>query len=497
MGEMQKCGGLEHEENGVPPVPGARRTEHGRSKKKKKFKIAAQRRPAVMFNLSMSSPSPAHAPFVTGIPIPAALAALLSPRARSAHLDRLLAHLLHACAATGRLLRSNAHDSRSAAVGSHNAFGDAQLAVDVKTDAIFFEALAASRVVHVAASEETPVETRMAAAGALAASEGFSVAFDPLDGSSIVDANFAVGSIVGVWPGAHLLGRTGREQCAALVAMYGPRVTVALAIAADWSADGCARSVELTWTQAPITSASTSAFVTALPQSTLSPAWHWELSRPRLHLGAKAKTFAPGNLRACADNAAYARTVSRWIESKMTLRYSGGLVPDVYHMLIKGEGYAACRFSHAPATIANPTHTTLTYSKPCALDCNSIMANASSPKARAKLRLAFEAAPIALIVECAGGASCAHIVAEPSSATSSSSTLAAASESESHSDSGRSLLDARLHSLDRRVGVCFGARAEVERFARDVCGATAGLQCPPLRIASAAADSSPPPRSKM
>jgi sedoheptulose-bisphosphatase len=30
---------------------------------------------------------------------------------------------------------------------------------------------------------------------------GFSVAFDPLDGSSIVDTNFSVGTIFGVWPG--------------------------------------------------------------------------------------------------------------------------------------------------------------------------------------------------------------------------------------------------------------------------------------------------------
>ena len=38
------------------------------------------------------------------------------------------------------------------------------------------------------------------------------MAFDPLDGSSIVDTNFAVGSIVGIWPGKGLLNRTGREQ---------------------------------------------------------------------------------------------------------------------------------------------------------------------------------------------------------------------------------------------------------------------------------------------
>lgn len=336
----------------------------------------------------MSSPLPAHES--ASLPIPATLAALLSARARSAHLDRLLAHLLYACAATGRLLRSNAADSRSAAVGSHNAFGDAQLAVDVKTDAIFFEALAASRVVHVAASEETPVETRMAAVGAIAASEGFSVAFDPLDGSSIVDANFAVGSIVGVWPGAHLLGRTGREQCAALVAMYGPRVTVALAIAADWSADGCARSVELTWTQTAITSAppSASSGLSSSSAAASSPAWQWELSRPRLHLGVNAKTFAPGNLRACADNSAYARTVSRWIEAKMTLRYSGGLVPDVYHMLIKGEGYATCRFQASAPLQTMP----LTYS--CFRNFAVLIATASWPTHRRPRRAPSCASPL-------------------------------------------------------------------------------------------------------
>lgn len=42
--------------------------------------------------------------------------------------------------------------------------------------------------------------------------EGFCVAFDPLDGSSIVDTNFAVGTIFGVWPGDKLKDITGREQ---------------------------------------------------------------------------------------------------------------------------------------------------------------------------------------------------------------------------------------------------------------------------------------------
>ena len=38
------------------------------------------------------------------------------------------------------------------------------------------------------------------------------MAFDPLDGSSVVDTNFSVGTIFGVWPGDKLVGITGRDQ---------------------------------------------------------------------------------------------------------------------------------------------------------------------------------------------------------------------------------------------------------------------------------------------
>ena len=55
------------------------------------------------------------------------------------------------------------------------------------------------------------------------------MAFDPLDGSSIVDASFAVGAIFGIWEGPGLLGRTGAEQVAAAYAVYGPRTSIILA----------------------------------------------------------------------------------------------------------------------------------------------------------------------------------------------------------------------------------------------------------------------------
>lgn len=59
---------------------------------------------------------------------------------------------------------------------------------------------------------------------------GFSVAFDPLDGSSIVDTNFTVGTIFGVWPGDKLTGITGRDQAAAAMGIFGPRTTYVLAL---------------------------------------------------------------------------------------------------------------------------------------------------------------------------------------------------------------------------------------------------------------------------
>ena len=49
---------------------------------------------------------------------------------------------------------------------------------------------------------------------------GFSVAFDPLDGSSIVDTNFTVGTIFGIWPGDKLTGITSRDQVHLSMPLY-------------------------------------------------------------------------------------------------------------------------------------------------------------------------------------------------------------------------------------------------------------------------------------
>mmetsp|Transcript_16809 Transcript_16809/g.28515 ORF Transcript_16809/g.28515 Transcript_16809/m.28515 type:complete len:330 (+) Transcript_16809:222-1211(+) len=313
--------------------------------------------------------------------IPREISSIIKSGSTEADLVKLLGNLLHAYRIIGTTLRNCGYSSD--AVGSTNQFGDEQLDVDVKTDAVLFDALKTSGVVAGASSEENP--TMVSCGG-----NGYCVAFDPLDGSSIVDANFAVGTIVGVWPGTQLLDRTGREQVMSMVVMYGPRVTAALAFNGSVTADGQSISIELTM------------------HST-----GWIVTVPKLCIAPTGKVFAPGNLRATKDNADYKRLIDYWIENQYTLRYSGGLVPDIYHILIKGKG---------------------------------VMCNASSKSTRAKLRLLFECAPIALIIESAGGASCV-----------------CASEA-GESMQPVSLLDVPITDMDRRVGVCYGSIEEVERF---------------------------------
>ena len=54
--------------------------------------------------------------------------------------------------------------------------------------------------------------------------------YDPLDGSSIIDTNFSVGSIFSIWPtNEHkLIGDKLNIQINAVLAVYGPRTTVIL-----------------------------------------------------------------------------------------------------------------------------------------------------------------------------------------------------------------------------------------------------------------------------
>eukprot|EP00850_Spirogloea_muscicola_P010173 SM000059S18650 [mRNA] locus=s59:86510:87675:- [translate_table: standard] len=206
-------------------------------------------------------------------------------------------------------------------------------------------------------------------------SGGFSVAFDPLDGSSIVDTNFTVGTIFGVWPGDKLTGITGRDQAAAAMGVYGPRTTYILAIKGFPGTHEFLLLDEGKWAHVKET---------------------FEIN--------EGKLFSPGNLRATFDNPEYEKLINYWVGEKYTLRYTGGMVPDVGQILVKEKG---------------------------------VFCNASSPSTVAKLRLLFEVAPLGLLIENAGGYS---------------------------SDGFISVLDKVVNNTDDRTQVCYGSKVEVQRF---------------------------------
>ena len=196
--------------------------------------------------------------------------------------------------------------------GTQNQSGDDQLHLDIDCDNAVFSALRDSKVYAIAASEETPKETEVGASDA-----PFAIGFDPLDGSSIIDANFSVGSIYGIWPRGTsdndkkgVLNRTGREQVASAMALYGPRTTLCIALTSQARGGGDDAIV--------------------LEVTLVNDRSSWEISRDKMTLNKDGKYFAPGNLRASNDNELYAKLINHWIEERYTLRYSGGMVPGKY-----------------------------------------------------------------------------------------------------------------------------------------------------------------------
>ena len=60
----------------------------------------------------------------------------------------------------------------------------------------------------------------------------------------------------------------------------------------------------------------------------------WMLQRDHISIQEKA-VFAPANLRSASENEEYQKLVQHWMSNKYALRYSGGMVPDIHHILTK------------------------------------------------------------------------------------------------------------------------------------------------------------------
>jgi len=109
--------------------------------------------------------------------------------------------------------------SHAGSGGGTNPSGEDQIDADIWADGIFFDELAALDCIGSYVSEERPE--------AVDCGEGYTVAIDPLDGSSNLASNNPVGTIIGVYDAE--LPATGRYLVAATMVLYGPYTTMTVA----------------------------------------------------------------------------------------------------------------------------------------------------------------------------------------------------------------------------------------------------------------------------
>lgn len=224
--------------------------------------------------------------------------------------------------------------------GSTNSFGEDQLKLDVLADDIVREHLCESGNVCCYISEEQPDVVELDKDG------DYTVVFDPLDGSSLVDANFSIGSIFGIYKGGDIMGKTPREQVAAFYVLYGPRTVLTYTIGNG----------------------------TGVHSFILNDVGEYKLLRDHIGVGDEAKVYSPGNLRAITTNAGYKTALQGWLDEEKTLRYSGCMVADIHHIFAKGQGV----FSN-------------------------VGGGKESKYPNGKLRHVFECGPFAFLMEEAGG----------------------------------------------------------------------------------------------
>ncbi len=302
--------------------------------------------------------------------------ALPSRLSFNAHLRRAgapdsLRHLLIDIARAAKYIQRAIRTTETGLAGSVNTSGEEQLTLDVISNRIVEEELCDSKLAVAYASEEEDGVQQLVTGGK------YFVAFDPLDGSSLVDANLAIGSVFGIYEGKEIIGKTPREQVAAMYVLYGPRTTLVYSVGKG------AHSFYL------------------------NDVGEFLLLEESLKVGDKVKSYAPGNLRAVTDTPNYRTMMNMWLDEAVTLRYSGGMVPDVHHVLFKKGG---------------------------------IFTNIGGSKyPEGKLRLLYECGPLSYIMEQAGGGS---------------------------SNGQKSILDVEITHVDQRTPFIIGSKKEVERVAR-------------------------------
>jgi len=186
-----------------------------------------------------------------------------------------------------------------------NSSGETQLQLDIKCDLIIEEEFSKVSSIHTIASEEKEEEMLLNKNGK------YFIAYDPLDGSSLVDVNLSVGSIFGIYDGAF----GAEHMVASCYVVFGPRVEMV--------------------------------FAHNKTKMHLLQGENFEFVK-EIRLNEKGNLNAPGGTQQNWP-LYHKKMVDSFFAEGYRLRYSGGMVPDLHQLLLKGGGL----FSY-PATSDKP-----------------------------------------------------------------------------------------------------------------------------------------------
>ncbi|WP_456403808.1 class 1 fructose-bisphosphatase, partial [Hydrogenimonas sp.] len=176
-----------------------------------------------------------------------------------------------------------------------NATGDMQLKLDIQSDLIIAEEFSKIAAIKAIASEEKEEAETLHEAGR------YMIAYDPLDGSSLIDVDLSVGSIFGIYDGEFQASR----MLAAVYVVYGPRLEMVTAY------KGGVRH-----------------FIFRHGRF---------MEQETVRLVEKGKLNAPGGTQQHWPPH-HKRMVDALFAEGYRLRYSGGMVPDLHQILLKGGG---------------------------------------------------------------------------------------------------------------------------------------------------------------
>lgn len=251
-----------------------------------------------------------------------------------AGVEQELRRLIWQIGVIGKYISAKIQESNRKLAGLKNVYGEEQLTLDRSADEILKNQLQFSGFVREYASEEEEEIFKMPAGGGR-----YLITADPLDGSSLVETNLAIGTIIGIHQDS--IYETGsKSMVAALYITYGPLITLVYSAGKG-----------------------THEFV-------LNREGEYVLSQENIAFREKGDIYSLGGLRKdwIPNHLKYVEFLE---DSGYKLRYSGGFVPDINQIVIKKGGL----FTY-PALKKSP---------------------------QGKLRLLFELQPMAFIVKNAGG----------------------------------------------------------------------------------------------